>query len=496
MNKSNLLLKYIKNISKLINSLLVKNLNRLNIRNLRNLSKNSKIILTFVALIIVFVSYLLLPTFYNKVDISRELKNKLSNKLSLDFKFSENLNYNFFPSPHFTINKISILKNNKEISKGGKFKIYISYNNLFYFKNIEIKDIILEKANFDLNRENYKFFTKLLNNNFESGYLEIKDSNIFFKNSEEEVLFINKILNMKYYYDSNEAINILEAENKIFNIPYEIKLLDKKNEKKLLTKLNLNLVKLQIVNELKYGEQIITGKSNIIFNKLKSYLDYKIEDFLFSYKIFDKIENPKFTYRGRFNLKPFYSDLIGKTKELNTTHLFGSNAFVVQLLKTKIFNNSNIDFKLILAAEKIKNNLSFENVIIKSKIQEGLIDLDNTEFKWKNFADFKFTESLVFVKNGELVLDGKLSIYIKNYNEIYTYLLTPKKFRNKIEKVDLNFSYNFDQKIAELKDIKIDNKIDNKINIILNKLILKQNNLQNKVYFRNLLNEAIKNYLG
>ena len=180
MNKSNLLLKYINNISKLINSLLVKNLNRLNIRNLRNLSKNSKIILTFVALIIVFVSYLLLPTFYNKVDISRELKNKLSNKLSLDFKFSENLNYNFFPSPHFTINKISILKNNKEISKGGKFKIYISYNNLFYFKNIEIKDIILEKANFDLNRENYKFFTKLLNNNFESGYLEIKDSNIFF----------------------------------------------------------------------------------------------------------------------------------------------------------------------------------------------------------------------------------------------------------------------------------------------------------------------------
>ena len=496
MNKSNLLLKYLNNINKSINSLLVKNLNRLNISNLRNLSKNSKIILTFVAVFIVFISYLLLPTFYNKVDISSELKNKLSNKLSLDFEFSENINYNFFPSPHFTINKVTILKNNKEISKGGKIKIYILFNNLFHFKNIKIKDIILEKANFDLNRENYKFFTKLLGNNFESGYLEIKNSNIFFKNTEEEVLFINKILNMKYYYDQNDSVNILEAENKIFNIPYEIKLLDKKNEQKLLTKLNLNLVKLQIENELKYGKEIVNGKSSIIFNKLKSYLDYEIKDFLFSYKIFDKIENPKFTYNGRFNFKPFYSDLIGETKELNLTHLFGSNAFVVQLLKTKLFNNSNIDFKLILTAEKIKNNLSFENINIKSRIQEGLIDLDNTEFKWKNFADFKFTESLVFVRDGELVLDGKLSIKVKNYNEIYTYLLTPKKFRNKIKKIDLNFSYNFDQKIAELTDIKIDNKLDNKINIILNKLILKQNNLQNKVYFKNLLNEAIKSYFG
>ena len=496
MNKSNLLLKYLNNISNSINSLLVKNLNKLNISNLRNLSKNSKIILTFVAVIIVFISYLLLPTFYNKVDISRELKNKLSNKLSLDFEFSENINYNFFPSPHFTINKITLLKNNKEISKGGKFKIYISFNNLFHFKNIEIKDIILEKVNFDLNRENYKFFTKLLDNNFESGYLEIKNSNIFFKNTEKEVLFINKILNMKYYYDPNEYINILEAKNKIFNIPYEIKLLDKKNEQKLLTNLNLNLVKLQIENELKYGKEIVNGKSSIKFNKLKSYLDYEVKDFLFSYKIFDKIENPKFTYNGRFNFKPFYSDLIGETKELNLTHLFGSNAFVVQLLKTKLFNNSNIDFKLILTAEKIKNNLSFENINIKSRIQEGLIDLDNTEFKWKNFADFKFTDSLVFVRDGELVLDGKLSIEVKNYNEIYTYLLTPKKFRNKIKKIDLNFSYNFNQKIAELTDIKIDNKIDNNINIILNKIILKQNNLQNKVYFKNLLNEAIKSYFG
>ena len=93
-------------------------------------------------------------------------------------------------------------------------------------------------------------------------------------------------------------------------------------------------------------------------------------------------------------------------------------------------------------------------------------------------------------------MDGKLLINVTNYNEIYKYLLTPKNYRNKMNKINLNFSYNFDQKIAELKDIKIDNKINQNVNEILNNVILKQDYLQNKIYFKNLLNEAIKSYAG
>ena len=57
-------------------------------------------------------------------------------------------------------------------------------------------------------------------------------------------------------------------------------------------------------------------------------------------------------------------------------------------------------------------------------------------------------------------------------------------------------SYNFDQKIAELKDIKIDNKINESVNRILNNVVFKKEDLQNKIYFKNLLNEAIKSYAG
>ena len=176
--------------------------------------------------------------------------------------------------------------------------------------------------------------------------------------------------------------------------------------------------------------------------------------------------------------------------------MFSSNAFIAELIKTEIFNNKNVDFKLNISANKIYNNTNFTKINLNSKIQEGLIDADNTKFSWKDFVNFEIKESLIYVKDGELVLDGKLKIIINEPNELYKFLLTPKNHRNKIKQIDLNFIYNFDDKTAELKDIKIDNKINQNVNKILNNIILKKENLRNKVYFKKLLNQAIKSYPG
>ena len=135
-------------------------------------------------------------------------------------------------------------------------------------------------------------------------------------------------------------------------------------------------------------------------------------------------------------------------------------------------------------------------IILNSKIHDGLIDTDKTKFEWKDLAEFELIESLIYVKDGELVLDGKLIINIIDYNEIYKFLLTPRNYRNKIKKIEFSFTYNFDQNIAALKDIKIDNKINLNVNKILSDVILKKDDLQNKIYFKNLLNEALKNYAG
>ena len=496
MIKTKSFLKYLKTINNSINNLLEKNLNKLNFKNLTFLFKNNKIILIFVAVFVVFITYLLLPTFYNQSDISKKLQNELQTKLEKNFKFSQNFKYNFFPRPHFTIEGSSIIDNKIQISKINSLKIFVSVENLFSVQNLKIKDLIIQNANFNLNKKNYNFFLDLLERDFTNGKLIIKDSNIFFKSFEGEVLFINKIMKMKYHYDSKESKNIISADNEIFNIPFSLDAFFNEDKNKIFSYIDINLIKLKIQNELSLNNKKKAGKIIFNYSNSKRVGNYEIEKNYFKFHIFDKIEEPNVTFKGEFNFKPFYANLEAVLDEINLNYLFGSNAIIAQLIKTEIFNNKNIDFNLFINAQKISNNINFKNIILISKIKEGLIDTDKTKFKWRNFADFELSETLIYVRDGQLVLDGKLEININNYNELFKFLLTPKNFRKKIKKINLNFTYNFDQNTAELNNIKIDNKINRNVNTILNNVILKTDDLHNKIYFKNLLNEAIKSYAG
>ena len=174
MSKTNFFVKYFKNISNFINNLLEKNLNKLNYKNISFLFKNNKIILTFVALFVIFISYLLSPAFYVQNDISKKLNNEFQRKFDLNFKFSQNIEYNFFPRPHFIALNTKIFNDQNEISKISKLKIFISIDNLYSLKKIKVSDIILENGNFNLNKKNYNFFLELLNKSFKDGNLIMK----------------------------------------------------------------------------------------------------------------------------------------------------------------------------------------------------------------------------------------------------------------------------------------------------------------------------------
>ena len=496
MTKSKQLVKSLKNINKTINSLLERNLNKLKFNNLKSLVSNNKIILSFVAVFVFFVSYLLLPTFYKQSDISKELKSELINKFNLDFIFNQNLDYHFFPRPHFVSKESSIIQNQKNIADISQIKIYVSLDNLFSLKNFNITEVILEEANFELNDKNSKFFIKLLNNNFISASLKIKNSKIFYSNLKNEVLFINKIKNLKYYYDQNELNNVLFAENEIFNTPFSLEIINHEDEKKLYTKFDLDFAKLQIENIFNYEHDIKSGSATLLFEKDKSLVNYKIKKNFFEFSYFDELDKQKFLYNGKFNFKPFYSSLEGDAEEINVSYLFGTNAIVSELLKTEIFNNKNLDFVLNINANKIKNNRNFKNLHLKSKIQDGLIDIDNTKLEWKDNSVIRLTDTLIFVKEGKLFLDGKSKINITNTKNIYKFLLTPKNFRKKIETIDFNFSYSFTDKTIILKDITIDGKYNKQVNERLNNIYLRDNDLQNKIYFKNIMNDAIEAYAG
>ena len=86
LNKLNL------NLSKSI--LIKKYLKKLSFKDFYYIAKSNKFFLVFVALIVLFISYLSVPNIYDKDEIRKELKNQLSNKLSLNFNLTNNIRYN------------------------------------------------------------------------------------------------------------------------------------------------------------------------------------------------------------------------------------------------------------------------------------------------------------------------------------------------------------------------------------------------------------------
>ena len=333
-----------------------------------------------------------------------------------------------------------------------------------------------------------------MDNNFKDIKFEILNSNIFYRNLENEVLFINNILNAKYIYDINESKNILYSKNNIFNLPYLIQLFNNEDQKKLNSKIKIKSLDLEIENQFLRGKKFNTGLSEFNFSNSKSIAKYKTNKNYFEFKLFDKALKSKFSYNGKLNFRPFHSNLEGSAIEIDFSHLFSTNGVIKQFLKTEILNNKNIDFKLDISVNKIKNFDNFVNIFLKSKIEEGLIDLDETNFSWKNHVNFNLIDSLIYIKDGKLVLDANSEIDIINSDEVYKFLLTPKNLRKKINKMNLNFTYLFDDKVININDIKVDGILNENLNNNFNQILLKDNNLQNKIYFKKLLNHAIRSY--
>ena len=253
---------------------------------------------------------------------------------------------------------------------------------------------------------------------------------------------------------------------------------------------------LRIENQLDYKSSLKKGFTKFYTNQNKIISKYEIKKNKLNFQIFDNLKDTSFSYTGEVNFIPFFSNLIGNIKKFDSLLFLQGNSLILQLLKTEILNNENLNFNMNINSDEIKNLQNFNRLIFNSKIYEGFIDIDNTSLLWKNNVNFKIINSLIYVNEGELMLSGKLNLIVDDYKKIYQFLLTPKNYRSEIKKINVNFVYNFDQKTLNLYNIEVDNKTNANVEILLNTLMFKNNKLQNKIYLKNMLNRAIKAYAG
>jgi disulfide oxidoreductase YuzD len=249
-------------------------------KNLKYLINYYRASFLLVGLIVAILSYLSIPYFYDSNKLINKVENELSKNLNINFNLTEDLSYSFFPRPSFSFQKVSFLN---QVENVGNIKINISFRKLLFAEKIEIEDIILYQVNFNINKKNYGFFTNLLKNNFSNFKFQIKNSNIFYRNIKNEVLFINKIDKLEYYYDTKKLSNFLLADNEIFNIPYKIKFKNDFDKKNNISIINFDLLKLKIENKLSYKSFEKEGSVKFLYNKKNSKGEYKFDKNFFKF---------------------------------------------------------------------------------------------------------------------------------------------------------------------------------------------------------------------
>jgi len=512
MNNHNYFIKILVKANNYIDSLIKKNLNKFNffINNLlkKYLNKLSflfqkdkllkylgikKIFVFFIFLLFSIFSYFSVPYVYNSEKLVTNIKSQLLKNLNLEFNLSESYSYSIFPKPNFTFKESSFLN---KVENLGEIKIYISSKNLIFPNRIKIKDIIFNKMNFNINKENYNFFRELLINDFSKFTLIIKNSNIFYKNNKKDVLFINKINQFKYFYDSKNLENILSAENQIFNFPYKITLRDNRYKKQIVSNISFDDFNFKIENYHNYKNLEKNGFIRLTHKQRKSEASYKVNKSQFNFDYSDKSNKQNFKYNGFINLKPFFSDFLGDINKMSLEIFLSPNSILLQLFKTEIFNSNNLNISNIINVKKTSSLKDLINLVLNFKISDGLIDLNGTKFSLSDYADIKISDSLLYTNKNNLILDAQITINVNRSDEIYKNFQTPRKFRNEIKKVEFNLNYNFDRMTASLNNVKINEIINKDVNKVLSEINFTMNRIQNRIYLKKLLNQAFKNYSG
>ena len=136
MSKHNFLIKKVKKQILSINDSIESNFNKL--KYLRSnykkilLSKENRLVLIIGTVVILTLSYLLIPTFYNKDIIQSQIKNQVLKNYDLDLKFNQEIDYILLPRPHFSAKNLSILREKKEIGMTKNLRVYIGLGQFFF----------------------------------------------------------------------------------------------------------------------------------------------------------------------------------------------------------------------------------------------------------------------------------------------------------------------------------------------------------------------------
>ena len=489
----------IKKFNSLVKKTIFKVQNKTN--NNFNISNFNKYLITFIALLFIYLFYLLIPILYDKTWVQTNIERKLLSEFKLNISSSADISYRILPAPHFLIkdSKMLVLANKKikSIAEIKDLKVFLSQRNFFNKKKISIKKIVINKANFSLLRSDLQLLSKITSTKFSNNKIKINNSNIFFKDNSEGIISIIKVDKTVLFFDDKKISNFLNLKGEVFNIPFNFKFNNSNNS---IKHKNINfrakLLKLNISNKSITEKKLTFGENNISFLNSRVNTKYDIKEKLITFKSSNsRLNNSKVGYVGELSINPFDLNLSINLDDFEVSKLFNINPILIELIKSGLLFNDNISVNTSIIINSNEKNEIFHNAKINLNIINGKIDLNKTKLVNNKIGSLQFSNSNLFYKNNELVFNSDMLIDIKNSKNLFSFLNTRKSSRKDFKTIFINLDYNFLSNTIKFNDLKIDNK-DTKDPFLSIIDDFNDNSLNNLNKSRRLLNELLKVYAG
>ena len=439
---------------------------------------DKKLFIPLIIIVFGVIIYFLLPAFYDKNKIKDQIKNQVSEIYNINIKFDKELEYALFPAPHFSIEEVQIESGSQIISNSKKTRFYISSKNNFEFDSIEISKLFFLETDFRINSSNFKFFIDLLNNRNSSQELRFIKNKIFYLDQNNEVIFFSDSKKIDYFYQEN-LLNELNAKLDIFNLPINLEISRDYLNRNFLSEIEIDKLRINIKNNLKYKDKGIKGSINLnSFNK-NNLINYSIinNNLIFNFED-QQIE-------GKVNIKPFFLSSSLKVENINLKDLLYKNSILVNLLKTEILDNKNINSKINVQIDGFNDLTHIDLVKFDIFLEEGEIMISNLNFIFKDTTIFNVNNLNIMIDDNKLKFIGDLSIDFTDIQDFYNHFQITRNYRKKISQINSNFIFNFDDETFELNELNvvgIDKKISDEY---LNRFNRDKKNLFNNIVLRN-----------
>ena len=466
------------------------------------ISNFNKFIIAFISLLFVYLFYLSIPNLYDKAWLQSNIEKKLLNEYKIKFSTSSDISYKILPKPHFLIRDSKIFnrdsKKESRLAEIKNLKIFIDQSNFFNREKISINKLIIDKANFSLLMNDFRFLNNATNKKFSNKKIKINKSNIFFKDLTNETIAIIKISKAYLFFDEKKLFNLFNLDGEVFNIPFNFDL-NKKIFSSENKKINIRAksLKLEILNEFNSVDENYIDGLNIFSNlNSKIYTKYNIDNNVINFETNNsKINNSNISFIGRLSFNPFDLNLDINLEKYQLSKLFDTDSIFLEFIKTKLLFNENISINSTIISSSNARDEIFNSSKINLNIINGILNLDKTELINKDIGLIKLDNSNVFFENDKLIMNTDIMIEIKDPKNLFSFLQTPKKSRKVIKNIFLNLNYDFSNKEINFKNLKIDKKEpDKEILTILQGF--NNNKVNNLNKGRRLINELFNIYEG